>query len=79
MQSKSANYLLLVIITLAVLGLLYWQTIPKTKPVAKVVVYGSDILDSDVVKSIKNRKSYGNLPVTVGTGEAGKTDPFSGP
>lgn len=78
MQSKSMNYLLIIIIVALIIGLFYWQTIPQKKPVSKTVVFGSDVLESSVVKTIKNKKSYGNLPVTVSAGEAGKQDPFSG-
>lgn len=78
MQSKSMNYLLIIIIAVLIIGLFYWQTIPSPKPVSKTVVFKPDILESSVVKTIKSKKSYGNLPVTVSAGEAGKQDPFSG-
>lgn len=78
MQSKGMNYLLIIVIVVLIIGLFYWQTIPAKKPVSKTVVFGSDVLDSSVVKTIKSKKSYGNLPVAVGAGEAGKQDPFSG-
>jgi len=79
MQSKNMNYLVIIIIAIFVVGLLYWQTLPARKPVSNVVVFEADILDSSVVKEIKGRKSYGNLPVMINAGEAGKQDPFTGP
>lgn len=78
MQSKSLNYLFIIIVVALIIGLFYWQTIPSSKPVSKAIVFGPDVLESGVVKTIKGKKSYGNLPVTVGAGEAGKQDPFSG-
>ncbi|TSC90737.1 MAG: hypothetical protein CEN92_405 [Candidatus Berkelbacteria bacterium Licking1014_96] len=78
MQSKGMNYLLIIVMVVLIIGFFYWQTIPSPKPVSKTVVFNADVLDSNVVKTIKSKKSYGNLPVTVGAGEAGKQDPFSG-
>lgn len=78
MQSKGMNYLLIIVIVVLIIGLFYWQTIPSPKPASKTVVFEPDVLESSVVKTIKSKKSYGNLPVTVNAGETGKQDPFSG-
>ncbi len=78
MQAKSMTIILVAVIIVAIVGLFYWQTLPKTKPVSDVIVVNSNIFDSDEIQTIKKRGTFGNVPVTVTSAEMGKPDPFSG-
>lgn len=76
-QTKTLTWVLIIVIVLIVVGFLYMQTTPKTKPVSDVVVVDSDILDDPNAEAIESRTGYNNIPVRVSGDEVGRSDPFA--
>lgn len=77
-KTKTTTWVLIVIIALALIGYLWYLTIPKSIPESKVIVVSGTVLeDSEEASQISDSPVYGNIPVTVSQGERGKPDPFA--
>jgi len=77
-NTKTVTWVLIIIIAVALIAYLWYQTVPRSVPESDVVVVSNTVLDdSEEADQITDSPIYGNIPVSVSQGERGRVDPFA--